>query len=53
MGIQNVFGAGNAFPAAHTSKYRSLECVPFISITKCFSEAEFSLADSAFSCEGV
>lgn len=52
MGIQNMFGTGSVFPA-HTGMYRSLECVPFISITKCFSQAEFSLADSAFSCEGV
>lgn len=48
-----MFRTGSAFPAAHTGMYRSLECVPFISITKGFSEAEFSLADSAFLYEGV
>lgn len=53
MGMQVMFRTGSAFPAACTDMYRSLECVPFISITKCFSEAEFSLADSAFPYEGV
>lgn len=47
--MQNTFGTGNAFPGAHTGTRRQphLESVFHLSeCTKCFSEAEFSLADS-------
>ena len=56
IGIQDMFGTGNAFPGAYTgtcrpphlkSAFRLSEC------TKGFSEVEFSLADSAFSCEDI